>query len=419
MKTKSMALMLAIALIVGGMASTHAAPPSQLPPLPADLLFTTTFAEYGDYPRNVIMRVDAETAELSTFYVDQDADELAPLSWSPQGNLLAVYRILPPIDEAFTLFPRQLCILDRTGVLQRCLDDSPPMHYAGGILQDWQHYFPVVWGTDGQSIYFETEYPNEGSDSGYGRRIVEASVVTGETLRVLYDYPEPYPVTLSPDLNHLVVGFKREYLGEGNPTFLYDLTTGEQIDPSGLVPDLTGMFWTCLPFSPGGRYIAALVGYIVFEYVPDFELPAGEANMRGDLILLLDSQGIAQHIVGKPEGSPATIWGHYCPSWQPDEQAIVFLAYDNQERDYIRRYTLADQQTTTLYEFNSRPESERYAYAPLVPSPDGTYLAFTVSTERGWKRHVAVLYPDGEIRRISSLYRFGLFPLWVPPLTPP
>jgi hypothetical protein len=29
---------------------------------------------------------------------------------------------------------------------------------------------------------------------------------------------------------------------------------------------------------------------------------------------------------------------------------------------------------------------------------------------------VAVLCPDGEIYRIPSPYRFGLYPLWVPPL---
>jgi hypothetical protein len=402
MRVKALILMLAAGVLALSALSAPVGAQPPIPPLPADLLFTTTLAAHGDYPRNVILRVDAETLELSTFYLDTEAYELAPLSWSPQGDLLAVYRRMPPSDSARTLFPRQLCVLDRSGVLQRCLDDGPPMHYAGAILQDWQHYFPVEWRPDGQTIYFETEYPNAESPGGYGRRIVEASVATGETLQ---------------DLNHLTVGFKNQYLGGSNPTFIYDLTTVTQVDPATLVPDHTNMYWTCLPFSPSGHFIAATVSYDLSEYAPELEPPADFGNLRGDLLLLLDPQGVAQHIIGEPEGSPTTIWGEQCPGWQSDEQAIVFLAHNNLGQDYIMRYTLADQQTTPLYELSFGPGRERYAYSPLIPSPDGTHLAFTVRDNDPYApRQVAVLYPDGEIYRIPSPYRFGLYPLWVPPL---
>lgn len=144
MKTGLIGVLLAIGVIVSGGASTGAAAQTSIPPLPADLLFTAaTWTGGGDYPRDIIVRVDAETLEVTPFYVDNEAFEILPISWSPQGDLLAVYRVLPAIDDAYTLHPRQLCILDRAGVLQRCLNDDLTMHWAG-YPDDWQHYYPVT-----------------------------------------------------------------------------------------------------------------------------------------------------------------------------------------------------------------------------------------------------------------------------------
>jgi hypothetical protein len=413
MKTKSMTLILAIVLIVGGTTSTRAAPPSQMPPLPADLLFTTTTGVGDvDFPRNTIVRVDAETLEVTPFYVDSEAYEVMPISWSPQGDLLAIYRIMPAVDEAFTLFPRQLCILNRAGVLQRCLNDNLPMHYVGNTME-WQHYYPIAWSPDGQTIYFDTEYPTEESPFGYGRRLVEASVVTGLMLRIVYDYPGPYPVTASPDLNHIVVGFGGEWRGN-NPAYVFDLTTEERFDVPTVVPALTSLSWTCLPFSPHGTYLTATAWYDLAQYAPGQE----QAYKDGYLLLILDTQGTLQSMIGEPD-SPDPLRYQECPDWQPDEQAIVFYAHSVEHR-YIMRYSLPDQQLTTLYEVKARkdtPDRESNIYSPLVPSPDGSYVALTVSDGPYSDRLVAVLYPDGEIRRIPSPYRFGLYPLWVPPLT--
>ena len=53
------------------------------------------------------------------------------------------------------------------------------------------------------------------------------------------------------------------------------------------------------------------------------------------------------------------------------------------------RYTLADHQTTTLAEMGSEPGQERYVYSPLIPSPEGTHVAFTVNDRPGEDRQVA------------------------------
>lgn len=417
MKQKAIILVLAVGLLALGFSSTQVKAQPSTPPLPADLLFVTASgAGVGDYRHNMIVQVDAETLEVTPFYVDTEADEILPISWSPQDDLLAIYRILPAVDEAYTMFPRQLCILNRAGVLQRCLNDSPPMHYAGLPDSDWQSYYPVTWGPDGQTLYFDTEYTAEESPFGYGRRLIEASVTTGETLRIVYDYPGPYSVVFSPDLNHVSVGFSGTWY-DGNPANLLDLAAGSQLSIPNLVPQNIWLDGVCWPFSPHGSYITARAGYDLAAYAPTLEAPDDYRQGKGGLLLILDSQGIVQHVVGEPNGSPAVMWYFDCPGWQPDEQAAVFLAFGVDETR-IMRYSLLDHQTTTLYELGSGTTPEYYVYLPLVPSPNGTHVALTVSDDPQGDYQAAVLYPDNEIRRIPSPYNFGLYPLWVPPLPP-
>lgn len=81
------------------------------------------------------------------------------------------------------------------------------------------------------------------------------------------------------------------------------------------------------------------------------------------------------------------------------------------------RYSLVDQQMTPLYETGSGPDRESYIRSPLIPSPDGNFIALSVTNMPYDDRQVAVLYPDGEIHRIPNDYRFSLYPLWVPPLS--
>lgn len=414
MKIKVITSMLVMFLLITNIPSPEIKAQSSVPTLPNDLLFVPTITGEGGYfARNTIMRVDAATLAVSPFYIDDDAWELLPLSWSSQGDLLVIYRIMVG-DKAYSYSssPRQLCILDRSGELQRCFDDAPPMHYAGRPV-DWQSYYPVVWGSNGQTIYFETEYPNAESPYGYGRRLVEASVLTGETLRVIYDYPDPYQVTMSPDLNHISVGFGEEWGGGSNPAYVFNLTTGTRLDVPYFVPANTVLSWGCQPFSPHGSYFTAKAWYDPARYAPSQSLPYDD----GYLLLILDTQGTIQGTIGQPEG-PDTLRYQDCPAWQSDEQAVFFYA-DNYEHQALMRYTLANQQITTLYELGWNAGHEPYVYSPLIPSPDGAYVALTVSDEPGGDRLVAVLYPDGEIYRIPSPYRFGLYPLWVPPLSEP
>lgn len=409
MKIKRLIPIMIVCLLLVGVSPSMSEPPRQLAPLPADLLFVTTFEDRGDFPRNVIVRVDAETLEVSPFYIDDQAFELVPLSWSPQGDLLAVYRFLPALDEYYTLVPRQLCILDRNGVFQRCMEDALPMH-GGGFHEEWNSYYPVTWSPNGQTIYFDTEYPNAESFSGYGRRLVEASVMTGETLRVVYDYPGAYSISLSPDLNHVAVGSGGVWYGIGFPAYTLDLTTGTQIDIPDLLSENVGLYWL-YSFSPRGSYYTVGAGYLTAYYAPELE----QTYEAGDLILILDPQGNIQHVVGEPEVPDPLVWRLESPTWQADEQAIVFYGYNSESR-YLVRYSLPDQQLIVLYELGWNAGQEAYVDSPFITSPDNTHIALTVSDGPYEDRLVAVLYPDGEIYRIPSPYRFGLYPLWMPPL---
>jgi hypothetical protein len=417
MVTRFLALVLAVILVAAGVPAAGAQDQPPMPPLPADLLFTTTTAAGDvDYPRDLILRVHAKTLEVSPFYVDNEANQILPLSWSPQGDLLAIYRFMPSLDDYYTMFPRQLCILDRAGVLQRCLDDSPPMHWGGNPQTGLDVFYPVAWGFDGQTIYFTTEYVNAGNQVGYGRRLVEASVTTGKTLRIIYEYPDPYPIRPSPDLNYVAVGFGGNWSGPDAPAFLVNLTTGEQVDVPSLVPNLTELSSTCTSFSPSGHYITVFAEYKLATYAPGQDSTLHDGI--GWLMVILDTQGSIQGIIGQPDGAK-TLRYQDCPGWQPDEQAIYFYAHDS-AHIYLMRYSLTDRQLSTLYKLKDSPEQESTMFPPLIPSSDGAYLAFTVTDDAyasGYDpRQIVVLYPDGEVRHIPSPYHSNIYPLWVPPL---
>src|SRR5512145_104591 len=72
------------------------------PTLPADLLFTTVTE--GTRSLSTLMRVNAQTLQMSPFYVD-DSDYIRALRWSPSGNLLAILRY--PTDADYV----EVCVL--------------------------------------------------------------------------------------------------------------------------------------------------------------------------------------------------------------------------------------------------------------------------------------------------------------------
>jgi len=410
MKARSLFLIVVAGLMLLAGYSPPAAAQPPIPPLPADLLFSTSLEQVAVYPGTVIARVDAETLEVTPLYIDTEAFAVVPLSWSPQGDLLAMYRVLYPTDDSNTLLPRELCILDRGGVLFQCMDDALP-NYGVEDPPYWgsSAYFPITWGPEGQTIYFETEYTGTESSTGYGRRLVEADVLTGETLSVVYDYPDLYALSISPDLAHVGVGFEETWYGIEYRAYVEDLTTGTQLDLPDLMPDAVRLDYVHA-FSPQGSYYTVGTGYRTADYASELE----QLYEAGGLIDILDLEGNILHVVGEPEGPEPLFWHLLSPTWQADEQAIVFYAFGS-EYSYLMRYSLPDQQLTTLYELGEAGH-EPYVYAPFVTSPGNTHIALTVSSEAYGTRKLAVLYPDGEIYRIPMPYNFGLYPLWVPPL---
>src|SRR5690606_29254753 len=101
-----------------------------------ELVFTVgAFPENdGDLPQEYIGIVDTATLEVRTFYQDAQAISIRPLSWSPDGKLLAILRIHDELavdnagDAMLNSARTSICILDETGVLQTCLE-SPPSSY--------------------------------------------------------------------------------------------------------------------------------------------------------------------------------------------------------------------------------------------------------------------------------------------------
>jgi hypothetical protein len=64
------------------------------PKLTIDLLFVGLTDEYG-LKRGYLGRVDAQTGSIETFYADDKVMGfgLYPISWSPDGKLLAIHRV--------------------------------------------------------------------------------------------------------------------------------------------------------------------------------------------------------------------------------------------------------------------------------------------------------------------------------------
>jgi hypothetical protein len=119
--------------------------------LPGDIVFVSreqlsSDEEYPGKYRTSLMRIDAETLEVSSFSPDDGTYIVQLLGWSPNGSLLAVLR-----HENGTSFdiPPQLCLFTRDGELLFCTADRPPRD--PGVASDG--LYRIAWsGTAGISI---------------------------------------------------------------------------------------------------------------------------------------------------------------------------------------------------------------------------------------------------------------------------
>ena len=160
-------------------------------------------------------------------------------------------------------------------------------------------------------------------------------------------------------------------------------------------------------FSSGGHYVVMDTAYDMATYAPG--QPPFE-NATPCLRIILDTGGVIQAVIGDPEEQrPMTFMDK--PAWQPDERAIYFHNLDS-DGIHLVRYSLPDQELSVLFDIEDWYVSDE----TMAVSPDGAHLALIIQDELYGARQIAVYYPAGEIYRIPSPYRFGLYPLWVPPL---
>jgi hypothetical protein len=322
------------------------------PTLPADLLFASVTGERPLF--NTLAHVDAQSLEISSFYVD-DGSYIRPLSWSPNGDLLAILR-----HPSLTTPYLEYCLITRDGILQLCLEDRITS-YAFGYRQ-----FMVSWSDDGRYIYFVTDYDEfhwtEGDSNDWGASLVKAEAATGQTEEILYQthviaHRSPPDLIWTNDLHYLLL-----YNGLLTSTVV-DLWQNTEFPLSQNIPGLGNTFF-CSRFSPQGHYLTANV-------YQDQVLSAWVITLSGgQIVRTIRSDRLQQ----------ASISWMSCPVWQSDEAAFYFLGGVVQNEARLFKYVLADDTILTVKQLYP-PDPQDSAFTYLFPqsvislAPDNATLA--------------------------------------------
>jgi hypothetical protein len=374
--------------------------------LPSDLLFSVASEDSLSAPFDTLVRMDAQTLHNSTFFVDSSAS-IRALSWSPQARLLAILRNRHT-DEV------EICVIARSGQLQTCFEDTISQYALGELAQD----YTVTWSTDEQRVSFIAEHSRILS-------LIEGDALTGKTRQIIYQLPQTYGeipphIHWTPSLDSVAI-YQGRYpyisdyseLIEIRRVTLVDLQSGRETELNTHIPEL-GYLSFCEGFSPSGDYLVARV--YIDEYLPDFIAanPILSAlvvvGKGGRLVSTIDLGQLSQYELN---------WAH-CPAWQAQEDSFYFLAgsWDNDpatvDKTSIFRYSLLSNELMELKRFG--PETgPGFPSDPLIPSPDGTSIAFQFKDASAMSE-IAVLLPGGEIVRFNEPYSRGAYPLWIPSL---
>jgi hypothetical protein len=356
--------------------------------LPQDLVFTGKDELTGDGPLTLAL-LDATTLEVRQLYIDETAVDIKPLAWSPQGDQLSVVRILEPgsVPSSSTsldyLNPTQLCIITLAGDLSTCFSAIPPDYaYTAPFLIDYNYF--VTWSEDGERLYFVSEELPV-------RRLIEASVDTGETLRTIYEFPAtdeigiPSTAIWTDDLTYLSIGVGLH----DRKGVLVELGTGEEYDLAQIIAPLSTENWDsasygyiCPSFSPQGTLLSAIDEHenhiLIFD--TKLEIIATIGNQSTDRTQRIE-----------------------CPTWSEDGQQIYFFV-DNRLADTnsLYSYSLTDQETI------SRVRAP--FYSPFVFSPESTHVAFERHHPSAYE--IGVLYPTGDIHYYGQPFDFAMYPVW-------
>lgn len=399
------ALLLMVAVLL--MASAPALTSAQQT-LSHDLLVLVVESAYPSDPEaNLLERVDGRTLETSLFFEDDTVHLLHPLSWSPDGSLLV---ILFYQESDYHPAATQLCLVTRGGTFHRCMEDLPPKDPGGAA----DGLYAVTWSEDSQRIYFMSDVQEE--DNYVRRRLIEADVTTGETLRIIFETTFEQGVNVpifswTSDLAYILNGL-------GWSSQLVDLATHEAVEVSAFLSDDVQLIRSgvCPGFSPSDEYIAVRTESVLV--VEDFEAPFYQLR-------LFDKSGRGTVVLDENSGY-GPVWWVECPVWQSDETTLFFLAttYDAPLLDIgspaprIFKYILA---TGSLEVYFYDPSLYNiFSLWPLMLSPDGEHIAYHsryriqdgLQSEDRWK--VVVVYPDGSFIELKDVEKSIQFPIWVP-----
>jgi hypothetical protein len=372
------------------------------PSLPDDLIFISSYEVENE---------DGTTTDVSELalldggtltYTSLGERLGVPLSWSPQGNKIAVGRFVAATDVR-GVSEVAVCIITIADVHEVCIEETTNLHYDSR--------FDVTWSDDGQKIYFTTW--KEGI-----LRLLEADTTTGETVRIIYDsgyrgdeWGIVLLVSWTQNLSHIAIGVGRDY---AKPGLLVNLETHEVVDMNellqpylyqtdeGVVAKHSSICGDTNPlgdqqvFSPLDNYF---VGFVSITY--------DDERRDGGRYIIFDVEGnVIQTFEIHADYPP-------CPVWSKDESKLYIPIYvytpvsDWQESGWL------------IYEY-SFENDEFTIYSPanlevgttIIPSSDETHMVFRGYYFGGYA--VYVVYPDGVIRRLCEDEHYCYYPLWRP-----
>lgn len=361
--------------------------------LPADLLFKTITGNMGLY--TTLMRVDAQTAQISTFYVDEGV-YIRPISWSPNGDLLAILR-----ESSLTSDYMELCLLTREGVLQSCFEDKIVSYDFG----DRGSNYMTTWSEDGHYIYFVTDYAQffmtyTNPDGTWAASLVKADVSTGQTQQVLYQtqtvaHRPPSEVYWTEDLHYLLV---REW----NSTTI-DLWQNTEI---ALPQELSsqGHLLYCPKFSPQGQYLIAQAS------LNDALTEWAVVTPEGQIVQTMGSDRLQQAGIAEME----------CPVWQSDETSFYFIGHLQDDSFSLFKYILANDTLVNLRQlYPPNPQDPAFPSAiphmPMRLASDNATLAITFWANS--QTHIGVLGPTNQwitYGEDADQILVGANPIWFP-----
>ncbi len=382
------------------------------------LLFTSGSGVERDWwgtPHNMLVWWDAETQDESIFYVDQEAIYVVALSWSPANDLVAVYRLYPPLveDDGDAVFPQELCLIDRAGILQTCFEDKPSPR---GLYPRADGFFAVTWSADGKKIQFLSQQLPEGAVGT--RRLIEADIETGQTLRVIYEFPfdlenyqGPSEISWTPTLDMVAVGAGDTWSNRASrdlPIMLVDLDTGAEWSVPAFLSDPDDLVFLCPQFSPMGTYLVAQVSNGLWAEA------GGQLPGPLQMLLILDRQGTFYAVAEQADVDDVFImWS--CPVWQADEQAFYVLStLVGTESMFLHKYSLVDHHLTQIYVSHIGSFAFPSHLNPLVLSPDNSLIALKIAggPYGSPPEHIAILNQAGDVLWSTVDHPFGEFPVW-------